>query len=93
MHDIKPDIKVYCTEICPYCIRAMRLLDSKGVKYTKILIDKISGARKEMEQKSGCTSVPQIFIDAFHVGGFDDLYGLDIDDKLDPMLKEPLIVS
>jgi len=82
-----PDIKVYCTQTCPFCIRATMLLDSKGVEYTKIRVDKDPSARKEMESRSGRSSVPQIFIDAFHVGGFDSLTELDLDDKLDPMLN------
>ena len=81
-----PRVLVYSTTICPYCMRARKLLNSKNVDYTEINLDKEPQYRKEMEQRSGRTSVPQIFIDDHHVGGFDDLSELDLDDKLDEML-------
>lgn len=81
-----PKVVVYCTSACPYCTRARRLLDGKGVAYEMIRVDLEPQRRAEMELRSGRTSVPQIFIDDFHVGGFDDLSELDLDDKLDPLL-------
>ncbi len=62
------------------------LLDHKGVHYTEIDVEKVSGARQEMNKRSGRTSVPQIFIDQFHVGGCDDLFALEQQGKLDPLL-------
>jgi len=81
-----PEIVMYSTGACPYCVRARRLLDAKGVEYTDIRIDKEPQYRREMETRSKRSSVPQIFIDDYHVGGFDDLSELDMDDKLDEML-------
>lgn len=82
-----PQVTVYCTAVCPYCIRALSLLAKKGVEVEEIRIDQFPERRVEMETRAnGRTSVPQIFIDDNHVGGFDDLAELDIDDKLDPML-------
>lgn len=82
-----PHVTVYCTATCPYCIRALSLLTKKGVQFEEILIDRFPERRAEMEARAnGRTSVPQIFIDDIHVGGFDDLAELDIDDELDPML-------
>ncbi len=81
-----PNIVMYCTETCPFCLRAEGLLGKKGVQYKKILIDDNEMLFQEMVTKSGRDSVPQIFIDNKHIGGFDDLVELDIDDELDPLL-------
>jgi len=81
-----PNVVLYCTTLCPYCTRAKALLDKKGVEYSDINLDMQPEKRSEMEQLSGRTSVPQIFIDDFHVGGFDDMVDLDMDGELDPRL-------
>ena len=80
-------VEVYSTAFCPYCIRAKQLLDRKGVSYTEYRIDKQTDLRAEMEQRSQRTSVPQIFIDDHHVGGFDDMAELNMEGKLDKLLK------
>ena len=81
-----PKVVLYVTASCPYCIRAKMLLDKKGVDYIEHRVDQDLELREEMHQKSNRFSVPQIFIDDFHIGGFDDMYMLDLDDKLDPLL-------
>ncbi|MBI5463253.1 MAG: glutaredoxin 3 [Gammaproteobacteria bacterium] len=82
-----PAIIMYSTGFCPYCVRARMLLDHKGVAYTDIRVDLAPELRAEMVQRSGGhTSVPQIFIDDFHVGGCDDMYALEQQGKLDPLL-------
>lgn len=82
-----PEVVIYSTAMCPYCIRARKLLEKKGVDFTDIRLDEQPERREEMIQRAnGRTSVPQIFIDDYHVGGFDDMSELDFDDKLDPML-------
>jgi glutaredoxin 3 len=82
-----PEVTIYCTAMCPYCLRAKKLLENKNVSYTEIRLDEHPERRGEMVQRAnGRTSVPQIFIDDYHVGGFDDMVELDIDDELDPML-------
>ena len=82
-----PNVVLYTTAMCPYCVRARNLLDKKGVEYTDIRIDEQPEKRAEMETLSkGVTSVPQIFIDDFHVGGFDDMAELDMDGELDQRL-------
>ena len=82
-----PNVVLYTTAMCPYCIRARNLLEKKGVEYAEIRIDEQPEMRAEMEKRSnGVTSVPQIFIDDFHVGGFDDMAELDIDGELDQRL-------
>jgi glutaredoxin 3 len=80
-------ITMYSTQVCPYCVMAERLLTSKGVAITeKILVDKDPTLRDEMIAKTGRRTVPQIFINETHVGGFDDLSALDRAGKLDPLL-------
>ncbi|WP_374086665.1 glutaredoxin 3 [Methylomicrobium lacus] len=82
-----PNIIIYTTKICPYCIMAKRLLDRKGVSYTEINVDE-PALRDEMISKSNRRTVPQIFIDDRHIGGFDDLYALDQQKQLDPLLTD-----
>ena len=80
------EILIYTANLCPYCIMAKRLLDKKGVSYTEINVDAESGLREEMMRKTKRRTVPQIYIGDFHVGGFDDLYALDQQNKLDLLL-------
>lgn len=81
-----PTVTMYATKYCPYCMRARALLKNKGVEYTEIDVDAQPRERATMRERAGRTSVPQIFIDDTHVGGFDDLHALENDGKLDPML-------
>ena len=82
-----PDVIVYTTDMCPYCYRAKRLLEQKGVAFTEIDVSLDPAKRAEMAQKSGgVRTVPQIFIGGKHVGGSDELYALEAEGKLDPML-------
>jgi glutaredoxin 3 len=83
----EPKIVVYLTDWCPYCARARDLLERKGAKFESIDIDERPEARAEMMARSGRRSVPQIFIGDTHVGGYDDLYALDIAGGLDPLLN------
>ena len=77
---------MYSTGFCPYCVRAKMLLKKKNVDFTDIRIDVESDRRDEMVELSGRTSVPQIFIDDFHVGGCDDLFALEQAGELDNKL-------
>jgi glutaredoxin 3 len=79
-------VKMYCTNTCPFCINAEKLLLSKGVEIEKINIDIEVDEFAKVAAEIGLDSVPQIFIDGQHVGGFDDLSELDMDDELEPML-------
>lgn len=81
-----PAVVMYSTGSCPYCTRARRLLDAKGVQYTEFRVDLESHYRTEMEARSRRFTVPQIFIDEHHVGGFDDLSSLNADGELDTLL-------
>lgn len=82
----KPEVVIYTAAFCGYCAGAKSLLEKKGVDYQEIRIDKEAGKREEMEQRAGRDSVPQIFIGDHHVGGFDDMVDLDMDEELDPLL-------
>jgi glutaredoxin 3 len=81
------EIEIYTQDWCPYCARAKHLLDAKGVAYREIEAPGGSPERAESRQRSGQSSVPQIFIDGRHIGGCDDLMALDRAGKLDPLLK------
>ena len=80
---------IYTTQFCPYCVKAKMLLDQKGVVYQEIRIDENLRLGVEMKQKSGGRkTVPQIFIDDVHVGGCDDLYAFEQENKLDGLLGD-----
>jgi glutaredoxin 3 len=83
-------VLMYTTAACPFCQSAERLLADKGVPdVEKIRVDLQPARRAEMTQKSGRRTVPQIWIGERHVGGCDDLYALEREGKLDPLLNAP----
>lgn len=83
-----PKILMYSTAVCPYCIRAEALLKRKGIAdIEKVRIDLDPSRRDEMMSRTGRRTVPQIYIGDYHVGGCDDLYELDRQGKLDPLLR------
>lgn len=83
-----PQVTVYSSPFCPYCFMAKKLLRSKDVVFEEVDILMHPKRRKEMIQRAnGRTSVPQIFIDDIHVGGYDDLSALNDGGKLDPLLS------
>lgn len=79
-------IEIYTTPICPYCIRAKALLDKKGVTYEEVDVMRDRAKRKEMEERTGGHTVPQIIIDGKPIGGCDDMFELDFDGDLDGMI-------
>lgn len=82
-----PKVVMYTTAVCPFCVNAKRLLQSKGVAFEEIRVDREPGLRERMMAESGQRTVPQIWIGDTHVGGFTDLWALDKNGKLDNMLK------
>jgi len=80
-------VLMYITAACPFCRSAERLLLEKGVRIEKVRVDLEPARRAEMVQRSGRRSVPQIWIGERHVGGCDDLYALEREGKLDPLLE------
>ncbi len=80
-------VEIYTTMLCGYCGAAKRLLTKKGIDFTEYDVMFKPGLRGEMtERAGGATSVPQIFIDEAHIGGFNELYELEQDDRLDVIL-------
>lgn len=80
-------VLMYCTEICPYCVRAEHLLRARGVaEIEKIRVDLQPGLRAEMTEKTGRRTVPQIYIGVRHVGGYDDMAALDKSGELARLL-------
>lgn len=82
------NVEIYTWSTCPFCIRALRLLDRKGVAYTEYCIDGDEAARDEMSDRAhGRRSLPQIFINDEHIGGCDDLHDLEATGELDARLE------
>jgi len=82
------NVTIYTTRVCPFCVRAKRLLKRKGVDYEELRVDLNPELVEEAIEKSGgCRTVPQIFIDDFHVGGCDELYALEEENRLDSLLE------
>ena len=79
--------EIYFKDWCPYSQRALRLLDDKGVNYTAIDVTDDVQREREMRERSGRTSVPQIFVGDRHIGGFDDLSALDEAGELDALFE------
>ena len=77
---------LYTTHYCPYCIRARDLLDEKGVAYKDIAVDHDPQLRREMMERSGRSTVPQIWIGEQHIGGSDELMLLERQGNLDDLL-------
>ena len=82
-----PNITMYSTAVCPYCVRAERLLRAKGVtEIDKIRVDLDTARRIEMMERTGRRTVPQIFIGDTYVGGCDELYDLEHEGRLTALL-------
>ncbi|SMN13830.1 Glutaredoxin 3 (Grx3) [Bathymodiolus heckerae thiotrophic gill symbiont] len=78
---------IYCSDSCPFCQRAYQLLESKGIPFKKYYV-KDQNDWDEVREKTGRNTVPQIFINGVHVGGFDDLSAANQSGKLDKILNE-----
>jgi glutaredoxin 3 len=79
-------VVIYTKPFCPYCVRALRLLDNKGVAYTEIEAASDPEKKSEMIQRSGRFTFPQIFVGERHIGGCDDMMALEARGELDPLL-------
>ena len=84
------EVVMYCTRFCPYCIRAEQLLKRKGVEIKIISVDNKPDLWYFMVKISGRNTVPLIFFGEYHVGGFDEMVELDMDDEL-YLLLEPIL--
>jgi glutaredoxin 3 len=81
-----PKVVIYSSASCGYCVRAKMLLDQKNVPYEEIRVDLDDQKKAEMMELSGRRTVPQIFINDQHIGGFDDLWALEQQGELDKLL-------
>ena len=86
MSEPDPEIQIYTRALCGYCAAALDLLQNKGVEYTHFDATLNATLRREMVERSGRQTFPQIFIGDRHIGGYDDLAALDAAGKLDPLL-------
>jgi len=84
-----PRVIIYSQPFCGYCSAAKRLLKEKGAEFAEVDVMMEAGRRDEMIERSGRRTVPQIFIDGRHVGGYDDLSALDRSGELDRLLAPP----
>lgn len=81
-----PDVVMYTTPVCPYCVMAKQLLKRKGVAFREVDVARDPALRQEVMARSGRRTVPQIWIGEYHVGGFDELYALEREGRLDALL-------
>ncbi|MFN9849953.1 MAG: glutaredoxin 3 [Alphaproteobacteria bacterium] len=80
-------VTIYTKPYCPYCIRAVELLETKGVAFDEIEAAFDPDKRQEMIRRSGRATFPQIFIAGQHIGGCDDMVALERAGKLDALLQ------
>jgi len=82
-----PHVTIYTKPYCPYCVRAVSLLEEKGIAFTEIEAASDPEKRQEMMRRSGRATFPQIFIGERHIGGCDDMMALEREGQLDPLLQ------
>ncbi|HQV80898.1 MAG TPA: glutaredoxin 3 [Agitococcus sp.] len=81
-------VVIYTTRICPYCVRAKQLFQRKGINYEEIDVSLDNDLRIKLVERTKQRTVPQIFINDQHIGGCDDLYALERQGALDPLLAQ-----
>ena len=82
-----PEVVIYSTNVCPYCVAAKALLEKKGVSYREINVENDPAERRRLMERTGLRTVPQIYVGDRHIGGFDELAELDRRGELDPLLR------
>jgi len=82
----QPPITLYTSAICAYCVAAKNFFKARGLEWNEVRIDQDPAERERMVERTGRTTVPQIFIGDTHVGGYDDMMALQRSGKLDPLL-------
>ncbi len=83
----QPEITIYSTLVCPYCVAAKNFLKSKGLAWNEVRIDLDPVERDKMMAKTKRSSVPQIFVGDVHVGGYDDMMAMHREGKFEPLLE------
>jgi glutaredoxin 3 len=81
------EVTIFTSNFCPYCVRAKRLLDHKGIPYKEVDVGNDDELRERMVAESGRRTVPQIFIDGSPIGGFEELQALEDRGELDSLLE------
>lgn len=81
-------VVIYTTRICPYCVRAKQLFQRKGIAYEEVDVSLDNDSRMQLVARTKQRTVPQIFINDQHIGGCDDLYALERQGALDPLLAQ-----
>ena len=81
-----PEIVLYTTQVCPYCVAAKNFLRSKGLEWREVRVDLDPAEREKMVALARRTSVPQIFVGETHVGGYDDMMALHRAGQFEPLL-------
>jgi glutaredoxin 3 len=84
--ETSPQITLYTTAICPYCVAAKNFLRSRGLSWNEVRIDLDGEARARMMERARRTSVPQIFVGETHVGGYDDMIAMHREGRFEPLL-------
>jgi len=82
----RPEIVMYTTQVCPYCVAAKNFLKSRGLEWREVRVDLDSAEREKMVALARRTSVPQIFVGETHVGGYDDMMALQRAGRFEPLL-------
>jgi glutaredoxin 3 len=82
------DVTMYSWDYCPFCIRAKRLLDDKGIVFKEIKLDGRNAEMIALIEKTGMRTVPQIFVGDHFIGGFTELAEADRSGKLDQLLED-----
>jgi glutaredoxin 3 len=81
-------VLVYTTRSCPFCVRAKRLLEARGIEYEEIDVGQDATLRAELVVRTGRRTVPQIFIDGDPIGGFEELAALDASTRLADLIED-----
>ena len=79
-------VVLYSADWCPFCVRAKRLLESKGISFEEINVDQHPGERQRIMEKTGMRTIPQIFINDEFIGGYTELAAIDSSGELDKKL-------
>ena len=80
------EVQIFTSKFCPFCARAKRLLESKNILFKEIDVTFDSNAREKMADMANSSSVPQVFVDGYHIGDCDQIYTLEAEGKLDEKL-------
>jgi GrxC family glutaredoxin len=81
-------VEFYSADWCPFCMRAKALLDSRGIEYEEINVDRIPGFREKLVEMTGRMTIPQIMVDGEPIGGYDDIAALDRAGELLPLVQD-----